>query len=205
MRSVSAVLNRMCRSWRPEVHAHPGPHAAGSTQGRRVVSGDAGGPSRRVGAFIARFFAALQYREFRQLWIANAFAQAAAWGLIVTRGWLIFDDSTPRCSSAAATFAALGPQFLVPPIVGVMADRMDRRKLLSWTYSINTIHNVVLLALALTGVLEIWMLIALSVVNGTARAAQMPTSQALSASLVPTRERCSTPCRSAPRRSRAHG
>ena len=40
-------------------------------------------PRSAVGAFIARFFAALQYREFRQLWIANTFAQAAAWGLIV--------------------------------------------------------------------------------------------------------------------------
>jgi MFS family permease len=46
-------------------------------------------------------------------------------------------------------------------------------------------HNGALLVLALSGVLEVWMLIALSVVNGVARSAQMPVSQAMSASLVP--------------------
>src|SRR4051794_25663217 len=143
------------------------------------------GPRSAMHAFVTRFFAALQYREFRQLWIANAFAQAAAWGLIVTRGWLVFEDTGSSLLVGAATFAALGPQFIVPPFVGVLADRMDRRKLLSWTYSVNTLQAVVFFLLALTGVLNVWMLVALSVVNGTARAAQMPTSQAMSASLVP--------------------
>jgi MFS family permease len=136
-------------------------------------------------AFSDRFFVALQYRDYRQLWIANAYAQAAAWGLIVTRGWLIYHTTHSSFLVGVTTFAALAPQFLVPPIVGVLADRMDRRTLLSWTYGINTAHNLALLVLASMGVLEVWMLIALSVVNGVARAAQMPTSQALSASLVP--------------------
>ncbi|HLF76453.1 MAG TPA: MFS transporter [Dehalococcoidia bacterium] len=139
----------------------------------------------RLRAFSERFFVALQYQDYRQLWIANAFAQAAAWGLIVTRGWLIYHTTHSSFLVGVTTFAALAPQFIVPPIVGVLADRMDRRTLLSWTYGINTFHNLALLLLASFGVLEVWMLIALSVVNGTARAAQMPTSQALSASLVP--------------------
>ena len=124
-------------------------------------------------------------RDFRSLWIANAFAQAAAWGLIVTRGWLIYDQTESSFLVGVATFAALGPQFIVPPIVGVLADRMDRRTILSWTYGVNSIQNGLLAVLALTGALEIWMLIALSVVNGVARSAQMPTAQAMSASLVP--------------------
>jgi MFS family permease len=142
-------------------------------------------PRSAVGAFMARFFAALQYREFRQLWFANTFAQAAAWGLIVARGWLIFEESQSSLLVGLATFAALGPQFLVPPIVGVMADRMDKRKLLSWAYAVNTGQALVFFALALSGSLQIWMLVGLSFVNGTARAAQMPVTQALSASLVP--------------------
>jgi MFS family permease len=135
--------------------------------------------------FSDRFLVALQFPDFRNLWMANASAQAAAWALIVTRGWLVFHETHSSFWVGATTFAAMGPQFLVPPIVGVLADRMDRRTILSWTYSVNLAHNLLLFALALSGTLEVWMLIALSVVNGTARAAQMPTSQALSASLVP--------------------
>src|SRR5438477_8903005 len=104
-------------------------------------------PKGYVGSFRSRFFAALAYPDFRRLWLANASAQAAAWALIVTRGWLIFDKTGSAFWVGAATFAAMGPQFFVPPIVGVLADRMDRRKLLAWTYSLNLAHNCVLLAL----------------------------------------------------------
>ena len=136
-------------------------------------------------AFAGRFGAALAYPDFRALWTANAFAQAAAWGLIVTRGWLIYRETESSFLVGVATFAALGPQFIVPPIVGVLADRMDRRTILAWTYAVNSAQSGLLVVLALTGALEIWMLILLSVVNGVARSAQMPTSQAFSASLVP--------------------
>jgi len=136
-------------------------------------------------AFFDRFLVALQYPDFRQMWIANAFAQAAAWGLIVTRGWLVYHSTHSSFLVGLTTFAALAPQLIVPPIAGVLADRMDRRTLLSWTYGVNTAHNAALLILATSGVLEIWMLVSLSVVNGVARAAQIPTSQALAASLVP--------------------
>lgn len=136
-------------------------------------------------SFGARFFAALSYRDFRHLWAANASAQAAAWALIVTRGWLVFEKTHSSFWVGAVTFAAMAPQFLVPPIAGVLADRVDRRTVLAWSYALNLAHNLVLLALAIFGGLEVWVLVALSLVNGTARAAQLPTSQALAASLVP--------------------
>jgi MFS family permease len=136
-------------------------------------------------SFLNRYGAALAYKEFRLMWTANAFAQAAAWGLIVARGWLVFKDTDSSFWVGATTFAAMGPLFIVPPIVGVLADRMDRRTILAWSYGINTLHNLALFAGALLGVLEVWMIVALAVVNGTARAAQLPTSQALAASLVP--------------------
>ena len=155
----------------PEPEAAPPKRSSGLRRGLR--------------AFFDRYFDALRYPDFYRLWAANGFAQAAAWALIVTRGWLVFHETSSTFWVGATTFAAMGPQFLVPPIIGVLADRMDRRTILSWTYSVNIVHNVVLFALALTGALDLWMLIGLSVVNGTARAAQMPTSQALAASLVP--------------------
>ncbi len=136
-------------------------------------------------AFVDRFFDALQYREFRLLWSANASAQAAAWALIVVRGWLIFQETGSSFWVGAATFAAMAPQFLVPPIIGVLADRIDRRTILLWTYSANFLQNIVLFMLAVGGVLDVWILILFSLINGTARAAQLPVSQAMAASLVP--------------------
>lgn len=132
-----------------------------------------------------RYGAALAYREFRVMWSANAFAQAAAWGLIVARGQLVFDETHSSAWVGATTFAAMAPLFFVPPIVGVLADRMDRRTILASSYALNGLQNLALFAGALLGVLDVWMIVALAVVNGVARAIQQPTSQALVASLVP--------------------
>jgi MFS family permease len=136
-------------------------------------------------AFFGRFGAALAYPDFRSLWIANAFAQAAAWGLIVARGALVYDRTESSFLVGVVTFSTLGPQFIVPPIIGVLADRIDRRTILAWTYAVNGAQTGLLAVLLLAGMLDIWVLVLLSVVNGIARSAQMPTSQAFAASLVP--------------------
>lgn len=141
--------------------------------------------ARAKSAFFQRFLVAVQYRDFRNLWLANLSAQAAAWGLIVARAWLIFDRTDSTVWVGITTFASMAPLFIVPPFIGVLADRMDRRRLLAWTYSLNFFQNLLLAMLALTGVVEVWHVVALSFVNGVARAAQMPVSQALSANLVP--------------------
>ncbi|MBI2166000.1 MAG: MFS transporter [Chloroflexi bacterium] len=85
----------------------------------------------------------------------------------------------------AVTFAAMIPLVFVPPFAGVLADRMDRRTLLGWTYGINLAHNLALAILSLTGAIAIWHLILLSLVNGIARATQMPVAQAIVPNLVP--------------------
>jgi MFS family permease len=138
-----------------------------------------------VKAFLNRYGAALEYPEFRTMWSANAFAQAAAWGLIVARGQLVFDETHSSFWVGATTFAAMAPLFVVPPVVGVLADRMDRRTILAASYGLNALQNLALFTGALFGVLEVWMIVALAVVNGIARATQLPTSQALAATLVP--------------------
>ncbi len=135
--------------------------------------------------FSDRVGVALQYPEFRRLWTANATSQAASWALIVTRGWLIYRESESTLLVGLATFAAMGPMLVVPPIVGVLADRFDRRRILSLAYAVDAAQSGALMLLALTGLLDVWMVVALSLVNGVARATQLPTSQALAATLVP--------------------
>lgn len=137
-------------------------------------------------ASLARYGAALEYPEFRTMWFANLWAQAAAWALIVTRGWLVFDMTHSSVAVGVVTFAVMAPMLFMPPISGVLADRMDRRTLLASTYAVNFFHNLVLGLLAASGVLVEWHIVALSVVNGMARATQLSVSQALAANLVPS-------------------
>ena len=131
------------------------------------------------------FLPALAYGEYRTLWLATFSGAAAAWGLIVARGWVVFTLSGSSTWVGITTFAAMIPLLIVPPIAGLLADRVDRRTLLATAFAVNLVHNLVLAGLALTGSLQVWHLVLLALVNGSARSTQMLTTQTLVPNLVP--------------------
>ena len=133
----------------------------------------------------SRFLAALEYGDFQTLWTANFFAGAAAWALIVARGWIVYEFSDSSLWVGVVTFAAMIPRVVVSPFTGYLSDRFDRRTVLRVMFAVNLLHNLVLGLLMLSGSAEIWHIVVLSVVNGSARAAQMPAGQALIPNLVP--------------------
>jgi MFS family permease len=136
-------------------------------------------------AVFGRYVAALEFPEFRTMWLAHLSAQAAGWALIVARGWFVFDLTQSSWAVGLVTFAATAPMMIMPLIAGVLADRMDRRTLLASTYAINMVVTLILALLALFGVLNEGLVLGLTLVNGFARATQQSTSQALAANLVP--------------------
>ena len=136
-------------------------------------------------AVASRFLAALEYGDFQTLWTANFFAGAAAWALIVARGWIVYEFSDSSLWVGVVTFAAMAPRVVVSPFTGYLSDRFDRRTVLRVMFAVNLLHNLVLGLLMLSGSAEIWHIVVLSVVNGSARAAQMPAGQALIPNLVP--------------------
>ena len=141
----------------------------------------------RLSAIPERFLAALQYKDYRTLWMANLFAGAAGWALIVARGWLAFDMTETNSSMwvGVVTFMAMAPRFFLTPVIGFIADKFNRQTVLSWTYGLNLAHNIILAALVMYGDLGIWLLVFLSVVNGSLRSAQQTTSQTLVPNLIP--------------------
>jgi MFS family permease len=131
-----------------------------------------------------RFLLALQYQDYRNLWIATTFSASAAWALIIARGWLAFELTDGSLWVGIVTFAAIGPRVFSTPIAGFLADRFDRQKLLRWIYALNMANNIVLALLVMTGNAGPWTLTLLALVNGTMRAAQMTTATALIPNLV---------------------
>ncbi len=141
----------------------------------------------RLSAIPDRFLAALHYKDYRTLWTANMCAGAAAWALIVARGWLAFSMTETNSSLwvGVVTFMAMAPRFFLTPIIGFVADRFDRQTVLTWTYTLNLGHNVILALLVMFGEPEMWHLVVLSLVNGTLRSAQQTTTHSLVPNLVP--------------------
>jgi len=132
-------------------------------------------------------FEALKSRDFRTMWYASVFAGAASWALIVARGSLVYTISDSSMWVGLVTFAAMVPRVIVTPISGYLSDRFDRRTVMATMFGVSVVHNLVLAVLALTGIIETWMLVVLALVDGSARAAQVPATQALIPNLVPKR------------------
>lgn len=132
-----------------------------------------------------QFLTSLQHPDYRKLWFANISAGSAHWALIVARGWLVFELTDSSTIVGIVTFSAMIPTFLFSPLAGLLADRVDRRRLLAWTFGINAAQNLLLASLTVAGLVQVWHLVALSLINGSARAAQMPASGSLVPNLVP--------------------
>ena len=131
-----------------------------------------------------RFLLALQYQDYRNLWIATAFSASAAWALIIARGWLAFEITDGSLWVGIVTFAAIVPRVFSTPISGFLADKFDRQTLLRWIFALNMVNNVALAVLVMSGNAGPWMLTIMALINGTLRASHMTTVSALIPNLV---------------------
>ena len=131
-----------------------------------------------------RFLLALQYKDYRNLWIATTFSASAAWALIIARGWLAFEITDGSLWVGIVTFSALVPRVFSTPISGFLADKFDRQKLLRGIFFLNMVNNMALAVLVMTDSAGPWVLTFMALINGTLRASQMTTASALIPNLV---------------------
>ena len=138
---------------------------------------------------LSKIVSSLQHKDFRAFWIANLSANAAAWALILGRALLVYEMSSSSENQnlyvGLVTFLAMIPRVIMPPISGYLADRFERRKVVGGMFALNFIHNVIFVFLVFTDMITMWQVMVLSFINGSARAAQMPVSQALIPNLIP--------------------
>ena len=132
-----------------------------------------------------RFLLGLKYADYRTMWIATTCSGAAAWALIVARGWLAWEITGESAWVGIITFAAMIPRVFSTPIVGYLADRFDRQTMLRWIFALNLAHNILLAMLVMNDLAGPWTLMLLALFNGTLRAGQMTVATALIPNLVP--------------------
>jgi MFS family permease len=77
------------------------------------------------------------------------------------------------------------PSLLLAPLGGVIADRVDKRRLLIGTQAVALLEAIGLFALTVAGVIEIWHILVLALVIGVAQALEMPARSAFITELVP--------------------
>ena len=137
----------------------------------------------RLGA-IRRTFKAFTYRDFRLMWVGACTSSIGTWMQIVAQGWLIYRLSHSAFLLALDQFLGGIPIFLLSLIGGVVADRVERRRILLGSQYIQLFSAATLTVLVATGVVYVWEILCLSFVSGFAQAFGGPAYSALIPGLV---------------------
>jgi predicted MFS family arabinose efflux permease len=133
---------------------------------------------------IRKVFKAFQYRDFRLMWIGACTSSIGTWMQIVAQGWLIYRLSHSAFLLAFDQFLGGIPIFLFSLLGGVVADRVERRKILLISQYIQMASATVLTILVATDVVHVWQILSLSFVSGLAQAFGGPAYSALIPTLV---------------------
>jgi len=133
---------------------------------------------------LRRVFKAFQYRDYRLLWFGSCFSSIGTWMQIVAQSWLVLElSNSPRMLGLDAFLSTI-PIVLFSLIGGVVADRMDRRRLLILSQWIQLSCAFFLAFLIHVHLIKVWYIFILSFITGTAQAFGGPAYSALVPSLV---------------------
>lgn len=138
-----------------------------------------------VWANIAR---ALKSRNYRLFFMGQGISLIGTWMQRTALLWLV-STQFPDVRSAAFWLGVVGfssqiPAIVLTPLAGVLADRWDRRRMIICTQVLAMLQALVLAGLTLTGVIEIWHIIVLSLWLGAVNAVDVPTRQSFIVEMV---------------------
>jgi MFS family permease len=131
------------------------------------------------------FLPALQSPDYRLLFYNTVLAAAARWALILARGWLVFQLTDSTSAVGIVTFAGMAPFFLLGPLAGGFADRVDRRRMAIASVALGVLFSGVLGVLVVADAVSTWQVVILAILQGTTMAMVWPAQEALLPSLVP--------------------
>ena len=118
------------------------------------------------------------------MWIGACTSSIGTWMQIVAQGWLIYRLSHSAFLLALDQFLGGIPIFLFSLIGGVVADRVERRRILLGSQYVQMASAGLLTILVLIGRVHVWHILCLSFVSGFAQAFGGPAYQALIPTLV---------------------
>lgn len=130
----------------------------------------------------------LRRPAFRALWIANAASQLGTWMQTVGAQWFLTERDASATVIAAVQTATSLPVLLLALPAGVLADLVDRRRVLVGASAAACVVAVTMTVLTGGGLLSPYGLLALTALLGVTSALMMPTWQAVQPDLVPRAE-----------------
>ena len=142
---------------------------------------------RRLPAGSSARFGALRVAPFRRYWLGSAASVGAFQLLIMGQGWLVYELSESPLQLGFLGAASSIPTIAAALVGGVIADRVDRRRMLIATSMSIAVLLALLSVLDGSGVVAVWHVLAIAGAIALIVGFDFPSRQAFFPSLI-TRE-----------------
>ncbi|MEO8368382.1 MAG: MFS transporter [Candidatus Solibacter sp.] len=133
---------------------------------------------------IRRVFKAFQYRDFRLMWMGACASSIGTWMQMLAQSWLVLKLSNSPFLLGLDAFMSGIPIFLFSLVGGVVADRIERRKVILISQCVQMGCAFTLTLLIAVKLVAVWQILCLSFIAGLAQAFGGPAYQALIPTLV---------------------
>ena len=131
----------------------------------------------RVTAASKRTFAAMRFRNYRLYFISQIISFSGTWMAAIAQSWLVLELTGSGTALGAVVAMQFLPTMLLAPIGGVIADRFDKRRLITATQTAAGLLALLLGVLTVTDTIELWMLYVIAALFGSVTALDNPSRQ----------------------------
>ncbi|MCS7059748.1 MAG: MFS transporter [Anaerolineae bacterium] len=139
--------------------------------------------ARVMAAFLTRF-PALAFRDYRIFWVGQFVSLVGTWMQNTVQPYLAYRITGQPVYLGLIGFAGSLPALLLMLPGGVLVEHLDKRKTVIVMQSVLMAQAFVLALLALSGMITVWHIIALSFVAGVANSVEITARQAMMIELV---------------------
>ena len=133
---------------------------------------------------LGRTFSAFAVPNFRLYFTGQVISVSGSWMQRVAQAWLVLELTGSGAAVGAVTAFQFLPILVLAPFGGLIADRMDKRRVLYVTQTMAGVTAATLGVLVLTDVVQLWMVFALALVHGTVGSFDNPARHAFVMEMV---------------------
>lgn len=134
--------------------------------------------------FTRRTFRALRIRNYRMYFFSQIVSMTGTWAQSVAQIWLVLQLTHSGVALGIVTGLQFAPILLFGAWTGLLADRVDKRRLVIATQATAAVLALVLGVITAADVVELWMIYVLAFGVGIATAVEIPARQSFVLEMV---------------------
>jgi MFS family permease len=131
---------------------------------------------------------ALSSRNYRLFFFGQGISLIGTWMQQIAMSWLVYRMTNSTVLLGLVGFVSQIPIFILPPFIGVFADRWNKRSLVIIIQSLAMLQAFILAFLILSNMIQVWHIIVLGLFLGVVNSMDIPVRQSFVIEMVEKKE-----------------